>query len=111
MTRNTLHVLAAALCVAFSPFALSQPTGNPKGTSPPPSRGEAAKPPATHARPVAKEGAVSSDEAAAPDSRAARSGNLRTPGVGSPGGLAGRHPGQQPSGGTTETNQAPRPNR
>jgi len=109
MRRIASHVLTIALCAVLPWFAVAQPTGNPKGTAAPSVTGESAKPSATRARPVTKTGPVSSDQVMAPDSRAARSGNLRTPGVGSPGELAGRQPGQQ--GGPTETNQTPRPAR
>jgi hypothetical protein len=97
----------AMLALAAGP-ALSQPTGNPKGTMAPPAQGDAAKPPATRAEQPSDD--AKKPQAGArtnPGSRAARSGNLRSPGVGTAGGLTGRHPGEGASNRTTETNQAP----
>ena len=70
----------AALAVAIGP-AMSQPTGNPKGTAAPAVEGTASKPPATRNR-AAQNQDRGSDSATKPESRAARSGNLRTPGIG-----------------------------
>jgi hypothetical protein len=95
------------LALAVGP-ALSQPTGNPKGTAAPPTEGNAAKRPATRAQQPSDDAKKSNGGARTnPDSRAARSGNLRSPGVGTAGGLTGRHPGEGASNRTTETDQAP----
>ena len=99
----------AVLAIAVGP-ALSQPTGNPKGTAAPSAEGSSAKPPATRNR-AARKDDRDANGATAPGSRAARSGNLRTPGIGTTGGLTGRHPGDGSGTGTTTTDQAPPPKR
>ena len=95
----------AVLAIAAVP-AMSQPTGNPKGTAAPSVQGSSAKPPATRNRAVPKDDRQP-DSTADGGSRAARSGNLRTPGIGTTGGLTGRHPGDGSGTGTTQTDQAP----
>lgn len=95
----------AALAIAAGPV-MSQPTGNPKGTAAPTVEGNSTKSPATRNR-DARAQEPGSDSNTKPDSRAARSGNLRTPGVGTAGGLTGRHPGSGTTTGTTQTDQAP----
>jgi len=95
----------AALALAVGP-ALSQPTGNPKGTAAPSVDGNATKSPATGNRARRTEDRAS-DTTSKPQDRTARSGNLRTPGVGTAGGLTGRHPGDGSSTSTTQTDQAP----
>ena len=104
-----LHWALAVLALIAGP-ALAQPTGNPKGTAAPPSEGSAAKSPATHNRadPANTGRGTKSGETTNPDKRAARAGHLRTPGLGTAGGLSGRHPGDGSSTSTTETDQAPR---
>lgn len=107
---DRVRVLAIISILAAGP-ALAQPTGNPKGTTPPSTQGTAAKTPAERGgRPAQSE--ATPDVAGArtnPDSKAARSGQLRTPGIGTAGGLSGRHPGDGTANRTTETNQAPSP--
>ena len=95
----------AVLAIAAGP-AMSQPTGNPKGTAAPSAQGSSAKPPATRNRAAPKDDRHP-DSTADGSSRAARSGNLRTPGIGTTGGLTGRHPGDGSDTGTTQTDQAP----
>jgi hypothetical protein len=97
----------AALALAFvvGP-AMTQPTGNPKGTAAPAAEGSSSKSPATRNR-AAQQEDRRSDSATKQDSRAVRSGHLRTPGTGTSGGLSGRHPGDGSATGTTQTNQAP----
>lgn len=109
--------VSALICGVSAPVA-AQPTGNPKGSMAPSVQGESGKKPATRATPGGsgesadsgdKGGSVSSGETVTPDSPKARSGNLRTPGIGTTGGLSGHHPGDQPSTGPTQTDQAPKP--
>jgi len=101
-------VAIALICMGMSAPVDAQPTGNPKGSMAPSVKGESGKKPATRARAGDKSGSVSSGETVTPDSPTARSGNLRTPGIGTTGGLSGHHPGDPPSTGTTQTDQAPR---
>ncbi|WP_143684722.1 hypothetical protein [Variovorax sp. KK3] len=102
----TFLISAAALSIALG-TAMAQPTGNPKGTVAPPSEGNAAKSPASGNRARQTEAPPQQGSATNPDSRAARSGNLHTPGVGTAGGLTGRHPGTGSTNGPTQTDQAP----
>jgi hypothetical protein len=104
-----IHWGLAVLALITGP-AIAQPTGNPKGTAAPPTEGSSAKPPATRNRAGAPETRrpAASGSATNPDAKAARRGQLRTPGTGTAGGLSGRHPGDGSSTGTTETDQAPR---
>ncbi|MBT2325490.1 hypothetical protein J7E62_24460 [Variovorax paradoxus] len=107
---RSLSVLVAAALLAVGPVQ-AQPTGNPKGTAPPPTEGAAAKSPsgsAARSRADRDEDARKSSGASTQQAPAARGGHLRTPGAGTAGGLTGRHPGDDSSNRTTETNQAPR---
>lgn len=105
MTTLTRTLLAAALAgsaVGLALHAQAQPTGNPKGSVAP--TDQRSSQPGTP-RPS---GAARPGEAATnPDAPAARSGALRQPGVGTTGGLSGRHPGDGSKTGTTSTDQAP----
>jgi len=112
-SKGVVAIAALALiCIGMSAPVDAQPTGNPKGSRAPSVQGESAKKPATRATPGDsgdKSGSVSSGETVTPDSPKARSGNLRTPGIGTTGGLSGHHPGDPPSTGPTQTDQAPKP--
>jgi hypothetical protein len=101
-----LHWGLWALAAAMGP-AMAQPTGNPKGTAPLSAEGNSAKPPATRNRNASQDGEqrVEGDRSSAP--KAVREGHLRTPGMGTAGGLTGRHPGDGSTNRTTETDQAP----
>ncbi|KWT97001.1 MULTISPECIES: hypothetical protein [unclassified Variovorax] len=105
--RNAnLHWGLWALAAAVGP-AMAQPTGNPKGTAPLSAEGNSAKPPATRKRDAGRpeERRVEGAESSTP--KAVREGHLRTPGVGTAGGLTGRHPGDGSTNRTTQTDQAP----
>lgn len=105
--RNAnLHWGLCALAAAVGP-AMAQPTGNPKGTAPPSVEGNSAKPPATRSRNAGQEVERRNEDTRAATPRPVQEGHLRTPGVGTAGGLTGRHPGDGSTNRTTETDQAP----
>ncbi|VTU41246.1 hypothetical protein H4CHR_05981 [Variovorax sp. PBS-H4] len=102
-----LHWGLWALAAAVGP-AIAQPTGNPKGSAPVTMEGNSAKAPATRNRNAgSEEERRTEDRAGGSTSKASRAGHLRTPGVGTAGGLTGRHPGDGSANRTTETDQAP----
>lgn len=102
-----LHWGLWALAAAIGP-AIAQPTGNPKGTAPPAVEGNSAKPPATRKRDAGQGEERRAEGASSSAPKAVREGHLRTPGMGTAGGLTGRHPGGDGSTNrTTETGQAP----
>jgi hypothetical protein len=101
-----LHWGLWALAAAVGP-AMAQPTGNPKGTAPLNAEGNSQKAPATRNREMGGRDERRTEDASGATSKAARGGHLRTPGVGTAGGLTGRHPGDGSTNRTTETDQAP----
>jgi hypothetical protein len=105
--RNAnLHWGLWALAAAVGP-AIAQPTGNPKGTAPLNAEGNSSKAPATRNREMGRQEERRTEDAGGSTSKAAREGHLRTPGMGTAGGLTGRHPGDGSTNRTTETDQAP----
>ena len=101
-----LHWGLWALAAAIGP-AIAQPTGNPKGTAPLSAEGNSSKPPATRKRDTSQEEERRVEGASSSAPKAVREGHLRTPGMGTAGGLTGRHPGDGSTNRTTETDQAP----
>jgi hypothetical protein len=101
-----LHWGLWALAAAVGP-AMAQPTGNPKGTAPMTAEGNSQKPPATRNRDARQQEERRTEDTRAATPRAVQEGHLRTPGVGTTGGLTGRHPGEGSTNRTTETDQAP----
>lgn len=110
MTFNRAFVLAiGASALTLSTLAQAQPTGNPKGSVAPSTAGQADKKPATRSRDTGARPDRPGEAATNPDNPIARSGNARTPGIGTTGGLTGRHPGDGSKNSTTQTDQAPAP--
>lgn len=101
-----LHWGFWALAAAVGP-AIAQPTGNPKGTAPMSAEGNSSKAPATRNRAASRTEERRTEDAGASTPKAVREGHLRTPGIGTSGGLTGRHPGDGSTNRTTETDQAP----
>jgi hypothetical protein len=101
-----LHWGLLALAAAVGP-AIAQPTGNPKGAASLGAEGNSSKPPATRGRDASHQEKPRIEGASRSDIKAVRGGHLRTPGVGTAGGLTGRHPGDGSSSRTTETDEAP----
>lgn len=103
-------VLAISACaLTVSAIAHAQPTGNPKGSVAPSTAGQADKKPATRAPDTGARPKVPGEAVTNPDNPISRSGNARTPGIGTTGGLTGRHPGDGSKNSTTQTDQAPTP--
>lgn len=102
-SRLSVFVCIAALASAIAMHgAQAQPTGNPKGSAPPPIEGNAAKKPANPARPVDTGRSDPLDESKGPTQ--ARTKRTERPGGGSStGGLTRRSPQE------TQTSPAPEP--
>lgn len=110
MTFKRAFSLALGASVLTASFiAHAQPSGNPKGSAAPSTAGQAEKKPASRGRDTGARQDRPAEAATNPDNPIARSGNARTPGVGTTGGLSGRHPGDGSKNSTTQTDQAPPP--
>ncbi|VWX59465.1 conserved exported hypothetical protein [Burkholderiales bacterium 8X] len=102
--RRCAAVLAIAALAAGA--AVAQPSGNPKGTSAPPTSEVGKAPEGASRRGDSAAARSTTERQTNPGSPQASSGGLRTPGSGTAGGLTGRQPGNSegPSG-ARPTNQ------
>lgn len=103
---RTLLLAIGASALTLSMAAQAQSSGNPKGSIAPSSTGQAEKKPATRATGTGARQDRPAETTTSPDHPIARSGNARTPGIGTTGGLTGRHPGDGSTNSTTRTDQA-----